>query len=145
MKTPAATKSKSIKNELVEVRRKRILAEAIHLFAERGFLGISVDAIAERIGITKPFVYSYFSNKGDILEAIAAEAGDITLAAIEVALDKPGNWSAKLVEFVHQLCAATASHQKLIKSIFWSDGICRLRARLKCVTPISRSSAGCSD
>jgi AcrR family transcriptional regulator len=117
-KASAVAKPKSIKSELMEVRRKRILDEAIHLFAEKGFLGTSVDAIAERLGITKPFVYSYFNNKGDLLEAIAAAAGDITLEAIDGALQRPGTWSEKLVEFVRQLCQATVAHQSLIQIYF---------------------------
>ena len=56
------------------------------VFAERGYHAASMDEIAERSGITKPMLYSYFGSKealfvrcqrdsGDELRRILAEAG----------------------------------------------------------------------
>jgi AcrR family transcriptional regulator len=52
--------------------RQRIIDGASEAFAERGFFGASMRDVGARIGITEGRVYRYFSNKRDLLDAIAA-------------------------------------------------------------------------
>jgi AcrR family transcriptional regulator len=52
------------------VTRERIVAEALALFAERGFAGTSVRDIAEALGVTKAALYYHFPSKEKILDAI---------------------------------------------------------------------------
>ena len=49
-----------------EARRERILDVAGRLFAERGYDGASIDAIADAAGITAPVVYDHFASKRDL-------------------------------------------------------------------------------
>ena len=44
-------------------REEQMLAAATQLFTERGYANVSMDAIAEAAGITKPLIYSYFGSK----------------------------------------------------------------------------------
>ena len=44
-------------------RRELILASAAALFAERGYRGASVEAIARRAGVTPPVFYEHFASK----------------------------------------------------------------------------------
>ena len=41
--------------------RQRILTEATHLFARRGYEGTSVQAISEAVGIRKPVSYTHLT------------------------------------------------------------------------------------
>lgn len=50
--------------------RSRLLDAAATEFAEKGFAGASIDAIAERAGRTKGAVYSNFDNKADLFIAL---------------------------------------------------------------------------
>ena len=59
-----------MRDEVREFKRDRILAETMRLFYARGFQGASIDAIAESLNVTKPFIYSYFQNKHALLEAL---------------------------------------------------------------------------
>lgn len=58
-------------------RRGLIEASATELFAERGYPGASIEAIASRAGVTPPVVYDHFSSKIDLyrhlLESYFAE------------------------------------------------------------------------
>lgn len=60
-----------------EARRGVIEAAATELFADRGYRGASIDAIAVRSGVTPPVVYEHFDSKRDLyrrlLEAHFAE------------------------------------------------------------------------
>jgi len=46
--------------------RERILAEALRLFAERGYARVGVEEIAEAAGVTKGAVYHWFADKDDL-------------------------------------------------------------------------------
>ncbi|MFH5211877.1 TetR/AcrR family transcriptional regulator [Antrihabitans sp. NCIMB 15449] len=50
-------------------RREAILGEAIVLFADKGFAGVSMDDIGASVGIAGPSVYGHFAAKTDILVA----------------------------------------------------------------------------
>lgn len=60
----------SLQDELRNLKVDRILQAAARLFVERGFVGTTMDAIAEQLGMTKPFIYQYFDNKHAVLAAI---------------------------------------------------------------------------
>src|SRR6516225_9886468 len=47
--------------------RERILASATRLFAEKGFEGASMPAIAKASGITAGAIYKHFEGKGELL------------------------------------------------------------------------------
>jgi AcrR family transcriptional regulator len=50
--------------------RERVAGAARRLFAERGYVGTTVDAIGEAAGVAVPTVYKAFGNKRAILEEI---------------------------------------------------------------------------
>jgi len=50
--------------------RVRILDAAFPLFRQQGFARVSVDAIAERAGVTKRTVYYHFASKDDIIAEV---------------------------------------------------------------------------
>ena len=54
--------------------RDRILDAAAELFARRGFDATSVDAIAERAGLTVGALYRHFDTKGDLLLDVVRRA-----------------------------------------------------------------------
>jgi AcrR family transcriptional regulator len=56
-----------------EAKRKIILQTALAVFADRGFDGITIEAVADVLGYTKPALYYYFKNKNDLLAALVLE------------------------------------------------------------------------
>lgn len=59
--------------EAPEVRRARILEEAIRLIGERGYYGFTVQELAARCGLTNPGLLHYYPSKLDLLLAALAE------------------------------------------------------------------------
>ena len=55
------------RDALESTTRERILASATRLFAEQGFDGASMPAIAKASGITAGAIYKHFESKGDLL------------------------------------------------------------------------------
>lgn len=72
--------------------RERLLQAAANLFSERGYHGVSVDAIAERAGFTKGAVYANFASKEEFfLELLNRHTAgwDIEKWVFEPSLDTP--------------------------------------------------------
>ena len=63
--------------------RERLLDQAEALFAERGFYGVSIAAIANELGLTKQALLHHFGSKerlyGDVLKQISDRFADIDL------------------------------------------------------------------
>jgi AcrR family transcriptional regulator len=55
-------------------RGRQILDAAVAVFAERGFHAASMDAVAMRVGVTKPVLYDHFGSKEGLLLGCVARA-----------------------------------------------------------------------
>ncbi|MDY3868908.1 MAG: helix-turn-helix domain-containing protein [Pyramidobacter sp.] len=53
--------------------KQKILTEALKLFARRGCRAVSVDQIAQAVGVKAPSLYKHYRSKQSILDAIIAE------------------------------------------------------------------------
>lgn len=62
-----------MKNELLPTR-ERILAAAERLFAEEGYGGVSMPAIAKASGITAGAIYKHFESKEDLFFEVVRQA-----------------------------------------------------------------------
>jgi TetR/AcrR family transcriptional regulator, cholesterol catabolism regulator len=63
-----------------EETRKRLIDAGVYLFGEGGFLGTSVQMIAQRAGVTKGGFYHHFESKDDLLRQIHYEYASRMLA-----------------------------------------------------------------
>lgn len=66
-----------------EDRRRAILDAALTVFAETGFTGARMDAVAQRAGVAKGTLYLYFKDKEALFEGLIHEAADPVLGAME--------------------------------------------------------------
>lgn len=55
--------------------KQRILQEALRLFSQKGYDAVSVEQIADAVGIRAPSLYKHYRGKQDIFEAIIEETG----------------------------------------------------------------------
>ena len=73
-----------------EERREEILAAAIQEFARFGLYGTAVDAIAERVGISQPYIFRLFGTKKELfLAATRQVCGKIQQAFGDAARSSP--------------------------------------------------------
>jgi AcrR family transcriptional regulator len=56
-------------------RREQILDVTLAMVGERGFHGISIDAVARRAEITRPVIYGHFENMAGLLNALVEREG----------------------------------------------------------------------
>ncbi|HXR87471.1 MAG TPA: TetR/AcrR family transcriptional regulator, partial [Stellaceae bacterium] len=92
--------------------RERIISAASKLFYSEGIRAVSVDAVAEKAGLTKRTLYYHFRSKDDLIAAYLAARDQPNLALFKRWFDEAdGNLSAKVrAIFVH--LARNAGHPK---------------------------------
>lgn len=88
----------SAKTQVREYKRELILSAATKLFYEKGFQKTTIDDIGAELGVTKPFIYTYFKNKYAILEAWFDQA---FFDLYEDIADSLGNSDGSPVERLH--------------------------------------------
>jgi AcrR family transcriptional regulator len=99
----ASALPRSMKAELVALKKQRILEAVTQLFLRNGYHGCTMDQIAAAIGVTKPFVYYQFREKREILAAISGYCAELSLSAIEDADLQEGSTTARMRWFCRRL------------------------------------------
>jgi AcrR family transcriptional regulator len=107
-----------MREEISAYKRERILEEAVKLFYERGFSGTTLDDIAGKLGVTKPFIYTHFRSKVDLLEAICRPTIEMSLDAIASAAAEPGRPSDRLFRGVVRFSKVVLQRQANIAVYF---------------------------
>lgn len=69
MKTGTDNKGNGGFRKSAEERREQILEAAVSEFAARGLRGASVEGVAEKVGVSQPYVYRLFGTKKDLFLA----------------------------------------------------------------------------
>lgn len=103
-----------LRTEVQEFKRRRILEEARELFFAHGYESTTLDAIADALNVTKPFLYSYFRNKSEILNAICEIGITKSIAALDEALATSLGPQDKLRLIVERVTTIIILNQKYI-------------------------------
>ncbi|NNH69271.1 TetR/AcrR family transcriptional regulator [Nocardia uniformis] len=98
-----------------EARRSLILAVAMKLFAENGYRGTSLAAVAEAAGITRSGVLHHFSSKEALLSAVLAARDEQAFDAVEVDREYEGAAALRALEIVDRLVARSASNREFTR------------------------------
>jgi len=102
-----------MREEILAYKRERIIEEAVKLFYARGFTGTTLDDIAAELGVTKPFIYTHFRSKVELLAALCTPTIEMSLAAVENAANLPGSPTERLhraiVDFTHVILSRQAN------------------------------------
>jgi AcrR family transcriptional regulator len=107
-----------MREEILAYKRERIIEEAVKLFYERGFTGTTLDDIAAELGVTKPFIYTHFRSKVELLAALCTPTIEMSLAAVEQAAQRPGTPTEKLYRAIIDFTRVVLSRQPNIAIYF---------------------------
>ena len=110
----AARKPTQLKTEVAAYKRRRIIEEASHLFFAHGYEATTLDAVAEQLHVTKPFIYSYYRNKSELLSEICQTGIDLSLAALDDALSVEGSATEELKMVVERVARIIIENQRYI-------------------------------
>lgn len=87
-----------VNDEIVDTDPKRaaINAAAIDQFSQRGYAGTSMANIADAAAMSRPALYQYFRNKGDIFASAFVALFDDCVDRALAGLDEPGTTAEQL-------------------------------------------------
>jgi len=70
-------------------RKQELLDAALQLFYENGYDRTTVNAIIDKVGVSKGAFYYYFNSKEDVLEAVARQYVEKTINVVERVINTP--------------------------------------------------------
>jgi AcrR family transcriptional regulator len=107
-----------MRDEILAYKRERILEEAVALFYARGFTATTLDDIAAELGVTKPFIYTHFRSKTELLAAVCLPTIEKSLAAVALAAEGTGTPTEKLRRAVFDFTEVVLKRQPNIAIFF---------------------------
>lgn len=107
---PRTARKETLKDQLSSMKRDGILEAATKLMLERGYHGCSMDALADALGVTKPFIYYQFRDKAEILGAICRTGADLSLEAVVAAEALDTGHEPRLRWFCERLATIVITH-----------------------------------
>jgi AcrR family transcriptional regulator len=110
----------AMKEELNQYKRNRIIEAAAELFYERGFVGTTLDAVAERLKVKKPFIYHCFTSKHEILAAVVEREIQRVIDLIDETYRKETTAPQRLYRFISSWVRENIEFQR-IAIIFWQE------------------------
>ncbi len=103
-----------LKTEIGQLKRERIIDAAVDQFAEHGYHGVSVESVADSLGVTKPFIYYTFRDKNELLVAICRRAADLTVSAMQTVDEIPASPLDRLEVFCRRLANIILDNTKFL-------------------------------
>ncbi len=108
---PLPDEPEDIRDAVNRLKRERILAAAVDLFYRQGYGRTTLDQVADALKVTKPFIYSHFASKRDLLAEICARAIMLAHESLNRALTLEGTASERLRVVTRDFMAGVLSHQ----------------------------------
>jgi len=107
----AAEPTDDIRDAISHLKRERIIAEAVGLFYTQGFANTTLEAVAERMKVTKPFIYSHFKSKNALLGEICSRGIRASLDVANRVTASEGTPTEKLRALVRDFMLAVIQNQ----------------------------------
>ena len=100
-----------IRDAVSRLKRERIIATAVELFYNNGLSHTSLEAVAEQMNVTKPFIYSHFKSKSDLLAEICSRGIRASLDALNRAVSIEGTPTDKMQTLARDFMLAVLENQ----------------------------------
>jgi AcrR family transcriptional regulator len=92
-----------VNREYREDAKERIVNAALTIVVSRGWEAMTLDAIAQEIGVTTPALYSYFKNRDALQDEVVLRALSKNQEEIEETLSRGENIREVLQDYAHLL------------------------------------------
>ena len=107
-------KRRSAHDVLTEFRRREILDAAYVLASSEGFYNLTVERVAEKAGVSKGTIYTYFKDKADLVLVLVREVAELLLNDIEKASKLDGAIHERLLKMADVLDDCIDQHRELL-------------------------------
>ncbi len=119
---PEGGRPNSIRRDVNSLKRQRVLDEARRLFFALGYHSATMEAIADAVGMGKPFLYRHFRNKLELLVALYDHAIAMSEDALDRALAARLDADETIRMFVRNYLAVVVTHREIV-AIFFRESL----------------------
>ncbi len=112
-KNPAGGPSsmEDIREAVTRLKRERIISTAVELFHNNGLGNTTLEAVADKMNVTKPFIYSHFRSKSELLAEICSHGIRASLDVLNRAVASDGSTTEKVQVMVRDFMLAVLENQ----------------------------------
>ena len=103
-----------IRDAVSRLKRERIISTAVDLFYHHGLGNTTLEAVAEKMNVTKPFIYSHFKSKNHLLAEICSRGIRASLEALNRVVASQGTATEKIEALAHDFMLAVLENQRHI-------------------------------
>ena len=100
-----------IRDAVTRLKRERIISTAVDLFHNNGLGNTTLEAVAEKMNVTKPFIYSHFKSKGDLLAEICAHGIRASLDVMNRIVASKGTATEKVQTLAREFMMVVLENQ----------------------------------
>lgn len=111
---------RKIRDDAKAFKKEMIAKAALEMFYERGFAGTTVEALAESLSVTKPFIYSYFESKNAILVELYESAAEKIAVLLDEAMESNSSPRDQLRSFIAEF-ARENMESRMIATVFMQE------------------------
>ena len=104
-----------------EVRQEQIIQAAMNLIASRGLKGLSMAALAERIGLVPSAIYRHFKSKNDIVDTILDFIQERLLTNIRIACKETSEPMERLQRILRRHVETLRENRAIPRILFTED------------------------
>lgn len=101
--------------------RDEVVRAATRLFTERGIRGVSLQSIADELGLTKGALYHYFSSRDDLLRHVFGDWITQEAVSLRQQTAHPGDAVEKLRAYLRYHVSSVVTNVDLYKLSFFSE------------------------
>lgn len=100
-----------IRDAVSRLKRERIIATAVELFHNNGLSNTTLEAVAEKMNVTKPFIYSHFKSKNALLAEICSRGIRASLDVLDRVVTSEGSATQKVRTLARDFMVAVLENQ----------------------------------
>jgi AcrR family transcriptional regulator len=108
----------TIRSQVQKLKHDRIVAQATRMFYADCYQGTTLDDIAKALGFTKPFIYSHFRSKVELLAFICRQGTEACLSIAQQALKQDGSATERMDWLIREFTNAVIAHEPNIAIYF---------------------------
>lgn len=100
-----------IRDAVSRLKRERIIATAVELFYHNGLSNTTLEAVADKMKVTKPFIYAHFKSKSDLLAEICSRGIRASLDSLNRVVASEGSATDKVQALAREFMLAVLANQ----------------------------------
>ena len=100
-----------IRDAVTRLKRERIISTAVDLFHNHGLGNTTLEAVAEKMNVTKPFIYSHFKSKNALLAEICSRGIRASLDVMDRIVASDGSATDKVRALARDFMVAVLENQ----------------------------------